>query len=183
MDNNISKELSSYVELPFKKPAQILVQGEIGGELAFRKALLEYVKKSLGKELQRHITYCSIKHNTLFIILDHPGALSLYRMREKELLENMRQWYKELKKSSPKAYWTKVKAYLKSDFKIFSQDITNKIEQNEEKAKGDFENQCKNEKLRAVFEEIRECVKYNKGKEIYEKEGLEMEVNVSIELD
>ncbi|PAF45550.1 hypothetical protein BKH46_09225 [Helicobacter sp. 12S02634-8] len=161
--------------MPLTPPTQILckhtemAQAPIGEStfegLALRISLKNYVKKSLGEELAEHITYCSIKNNTLFIILDHTSALSLYRIREKELLDNLRKWYKDLKKEAPKAYWTKVKAQLSNDFKIFAEKPSIQTQDSFlEAAKGDFKIECSNPKLKEKFEKIREAIKANQNK-------------------
>ncbi|PAF49598.1 hypothetical protein BKH41_02735 [Helicobacter sp. 12S02232-10] len=173
INGRLKKINTDTTPLFFKTPAQVLRKktGEasgidlLGEELALRAALKNYVKKSLGEELARHVTYCSIKNNTLFIVLNHISALSLYRLKEKELLDNLRKWYRDLKKEAPKAYWTRVKVQLENDFKIFSKKPP-LIEENtfEEVSSGEFEIECQDPKLRESFERIRKSIKANINK-------------------
>lgn len=95
INGKLKKIHTNRTPMTFKTPDEILQKktGEasgielLGEELALRNALKHYVKKSLGTELARHVTYCSIKNNTLFIVLNHISALSLYRMKKRTLRE------------------------------------------------------------------------------------------------
>lgn len=95
----------------------------------------------------------------------------------------MRNWYKELKKEAPKAYWTKVKAILENDFKVFSQKSP-QIEEDTflESATGEFEIDCKDPELRKKFEKIKTKLQANAKERRAQAEDNKSEVVVMGEL-
>lgn len=114
---------------------------------------IDAVKELLPPRLHRFILFGYIKHNILFFALNHPGA--------KQEFDNIISSIKTPLKQMPPL---KCKNFEIFDVRAFvSHKKTLKFSQHkeemyEERAHGEFKNELHDEKLHAMFEEIRDII-------------------------
>ena len=116
--------------------------------------------KLLPKSLSNFIKFIYTKHNTLFFVLNHPSAKMEFNYKRnliKGLLKKIESFHPHCKCINLK----EVKAFV-SNKKILNKEL--KIETKifyKERSNGDFRNHTKNQKLHAIFEEIRKEIEKN----------------------
>jgi len=114
---------------------------------------IDAVKELLPTRLHRFILFGYIKHNILFFALNHPGA--------KQEFDNIINSIKAPLKQMPPL---KCKNFEIFDIRAFvSHKKTLTFTQHKdvlykERAQGAFQNEIKDEKLHAMFEEIRDII-------------------------
>lgn len=117
----------------------------------------EKIKSLLPPRLQNAVLFMYIKNNILFFVLNHPG----YKMEFNYNVNLIKGALKELKKREL--------ACKDLEFKDIRSFVSNKMEDEnvnlkeekliyKERAKGKFEIQTDNEKLKKIFEDIKKII-------------------------
>lgn len=126
---------------------------------------LKYVQKTdcykkllalLPKNLQNSVRFMYNKNDTLFFVLEHPG----YKMEfdyKMSLIKNLLNSLVLIDKECACIQAKNIKTFITNQPKI--EEIKQEsLPIYKERAKGEFINQAKREKLYTIFEEIRECI-------------------------
>ncbi len=106
--------------------------------------------------LEKGFDFGSCKGNVLTLYFKHPSFVHEFTCKYLQMLELMRECYKKEQMRSV-LYFTKVQA--KHRITKAQEDKNDTKCPYKEMAKGDFEIKVKNEKIRSLFEDIREIVK------------------------
>lgn len=117
----------------------------------------EKIKSLLPPKLQNAVLFIYTKNNILFFVLNHPG----YKMEFNYNVNLIKSILKELKKrerACKDLEFKEVRSFVSN--KIDNQESINKEEKliYKERAKGEFEIQTDNEKLKKIFEEIKHII-------------------------
>jgi hypothetical protein len=114
---------------------------------------IDAVKELLPARLHRFILFGYIKHNILFFALNHPGA----KQEFDNIISSIKTPLKQIPPLQCKNFEiADVRAFVSHKKSLkFSE---HKEELYEERALGEFENSLKDEKLHAMFEEIRDII-------------------------
>jgi len=116
--------------------------------------------KLLPNSLSNFIKFIYTKHDTLFFVLNHPSAKMEFNYKRnliKEILKTIESFHPNCKCINLK----EIKAFV-SNKKTYKEEeqIETKIFY-KERSNGNFENNSKDEKLHAIFEEIRKKIEKN----------------------
>ena len=116
--------------------------------------------KLLPNSLSNFIKFIYTKHDTLFFVLNHPSAKMEFNYKRnliKEILKTIESFHPNCKCINLK----EIKAFV-SNKKTYKEEeqIETKIFY-KERSNGNFENNSKDEKLHAIFEEIRKEIEKN----------------------
>ncbi len=123
-----------------------------------RYKCIDTIRSSFSRPLQKMIKFAYIKNDTLFFVLNHPGA-------KQEFDNNIQSIKSALKFVQPKECQefsiTDIKAFV-SHTPMNKTSITAKVKEPEtypERATGTFEIKTQDEKLRSLLESIRALIK------------------------
>jgi len=123
-----------------------------------RYKCIDTIRSSFSRPLQKMIKFAYIKNDTLFFVLNHPGA-------KQEFDNNIQSIKSALKFVQPKECQefsiTDIKAFVShTPANITTKTINTKEAQTyPERATGNFEIKTQDEKLRSLLESIRSLIK------------------------
>jgi len=119
-----------------------------------RARAIRTLAAALGEAMESHLLYGRIRGDTLEWVFDHPAMVGEFAMHREEILERMRQIYRE-KKLKDLLVFRRVTA--RSEARPPRQSP--RPQSRREVATGSFEIQVNSPALRGVFERIREHIK------------------------
>ncbi len=121
------------------------------------------LKSLLPNSLSNYIKFLYTKNDTLFFVLTHPSAKMEFNYKHnliKSLLNQLETFHPKCKCINLK----NIKAFVTNRNKKNESFFKNSVIFYKERASGEFKNSAKDERLRELFEQIREEIKNNAKK-------------------
>jgi len=115
----------------------------------------DFIKKLLPPLLAKQVRFLYHKGDTLFLVLNHPGAKMEIDYRLKSIKELLKD---ELAKSCHQLLINKIKTFVTNKPIVQEVEETETSDTYKERSSGNFETQSSDEKIKALFQSIKELI-------------------------